>query len=55
MNSGESGVDSKTQIDMGCVSEVELTAFAVVLGAKSKEMIRTKDEMICRVLVRTLE
>lgn len=55
MNSGESGVDSKTQIDMGCVSEVELTAFAVVLGAKNKEMIRTKDEMICRVLVRTLE
>lgn len=55
MNSGQSGVDSKMQVDMGCVSEVELTAFAVVLGAKSKEMIRTKDEMTCRVLIRTLE
>jgi len=45
MNSGESGVDSKIQIDRRCVSEVEMTAFAVVLGAKGKEMVRIKDDM----------
>lgn len=44
MNSGESGIDSKIQIDIRYVSEVELTAFAVVLGAKSK-MLRTRDDI----------
>ena len=45
MNSGQSDVDSNIQIVMGCFSEVKLTAFAVVLDAKSKDMVRTEDDM----------
>lgn len=45
MNSGESGIRGKIQVGMGCIFEVELTAFAIELDAESEEMVRTKDDM----------
>lgn len=45
INVGESGIWSKIQTGMGCISKVELTTFAVELGGKRKEMVRTKDDM----------